>query len=100
MIKHIVCWKLINRTEPLDQCEDALAIKKVLEDLPGKIPGLITAEVGINTSTAESAYDLVLYSEFESKEALTSYQTHPAHVKAGQTVKPRTKERVMVDYEV
>ena len=100
MIKHIVCWKLVNRTEPLDQCEDALAIKTVLEGLPGKIPGLIKAEVGINYSTAESAYDLVLYSEFESKDALVTYQTHPAHVEVGKTVRPRTKDRVMVDYEV
>jgi hypothetical protein len=100
MIKHIVCWKLVNRTEPLGQCEDALAIKKVLEDLPGKIPGLIKAEVGINTSGADSAHDVVLYSELESKEALATYQTHPAHVEAGQTVRPRTQDRIMVDYEV
>jgi hypothetical protein len=100
MIKHIVCWKLINRTEPLDQCEDALAIKKVLEDLPGRIPGLIKAEVGIDTSGADSAHDIVLYSELESTEALSVYQTHPAHVEAGKTVRPRTKDRIMVDYEV
>ena len=30
MIKHIVIWKLKNKTTPIKECEDALAIKGCL----------------------------------------------------------------------
>ena len=100
MIKHIVCWNLLNRTEPVQECSDALAIKAALEGLAGRIPGLLSIEVGFDFSRIEPARDLVLYSEFESKEALEAYQKHPLHVAAATgVVRPRTRDRVMVDYE-
>ncbi len=100
MIKHIVCWKLKNRTEPICENPDALAIKQVLEALKGKVPGLLNIEVGFDYSLKDTAGDVVLYSEFESKSALKNYQNHPAHVEAGKTVRPRTCDRRMIDYEV
>lgn len=100
MIKHIVCWKLHNRSRPLSENPDALAVKEALEGLRGRIPGLIHLELGFDFSETESAGDIVLYTEFESREALQGYQHHPAHVEAGKTVRPRTCERRMIDYEV
>jgi len=97
MIKHIVCWQLIEE----NKLENALAIKTVLEDLNGKIDGLITIEVGINTpNTPANNWDIVLYSEFESLEALNNYQVHALHKAAGAIIKPLTTNRVCVDYEV
>lgn len=100
MIKHIVCWKLVNRTEPLAENPDALAIREALQRLRGRIPGLLHLEVGFDYSDKESAGDIVLYSEFASREALAYYQHHPLHVEAGKTVRPRTCERRMIDYEI
>jgi len=100
MIKHIVCWKLRNRTKPIQENCDATAIKAALEDLKGKIPGLLHIEVGFDFSGKDTAGDIVLYTEFESKEALLAYQEHPAHVAVRSIVRPRTCERRMIDYEV
>ena len=100
MIKHIVCWKLHNRSRPLSENPDAMAVKEALEGLRGRIPGLIHLELGFDFSETESAGDIVLYTEFESREALQGYQHHLAHVEAGKTVRPRTCERRMIDYEV
>ena len=100
MIKHIVCWKLVNRTEPLAKNPDALAICEALQGLRGRIPGLLHLEVGFDYSGKESAGDIVLYSEFASREALAAYQQHPLHVEAGKTVRPRTCQRRMIDYEI
>lgn len=100
MIKHIVCWKLMNRTEPLTENPDALAIRTALHNLRGRIPGLLHIEVGFDCSGKEAAGDIVLYSEFESWEALAGYQHHPLHIEVGKTVRPRTCERRMIDYEV
>lgn len=100
MIKHIVCWKLINRSTPLEENSDACAIREALEALRGKIPGLLHLELGFDFSCKESSGDIVLYTEFESKEALAGYQNHPAHVAAGKVVQLRTCERRMIDYEI
>lgn len=100
MIKHIVCWKLNKRTEPLQLNQDALAIKEALENLKGRIPGLLHIEVGFDYSNKESAGDIVLYSEFADRESLARYQNHPSHVAVGKVVRPRTHDRRMIDYEV
>jgi hypothetical protein len=100
MIKHIVCWRLRNRTKPLTENSDAIEIKAALEDLRGKIPGLVHLDVGFDFSGKDTAADIVLYTEFESKEALLAYQEHPAHVAVGKIVRPRTSERRMIDYDV
>lgn len=99
MIKHIVCWKLNKRSEPIHENPDALAIKKALENLQGEIPGLLHIEVGFDYSGKESAGDIVLYSEFVDKKSLADYQNHPAHVAVGKIVRPRTHDRRMIDYE-
>lgn len=99
MIKHIVSWKLNKRSEPLHENSDALAIKEALEDLRGRIPGLLHIEVGFDYSSKESAGDIVLYSEFIDKQSLADYQNHPAHVTVGKIVRPRTHDRRMIDYE-
>jgi hypothetical protein len=100
MIKHIVCWKLNERSEPLHMNEDALAIKSALENLKGEVPGLIHIEVGFDFSGKETAGDIVLYSEFTDRESLANYQHHPAHVAVGKIVRPRTCQRRMIDYEI
>ncbi len=101
MIKHIVIWKLKNKTYPLEKCADALAIKKGLEDLQGRIPGLQKVEVGFDYRGKETSGDIVLYSEFASQEALENYQNHPEHVRVGkEIVRPRTFGRIMIDYQI
>lgn len=100
MIKHIVCWRLLNRAKPLEENADAMAIQTALEGLRNTIPGLLHLELGLDFSGKDSAGDIVLYTEFESREALLAYQEHPAHVAVGKIVRPRTCERRMIDYEI
>jgi quinol monooxygenase YgiN len=95
MIKHIVTWRI---NEPLR--ENALRIKEALEGLNGKIPGLLRLEVGIDISRESESADVVLYSEFETRQALEAYQNHPAHAAVVPVVKAVRTERRVVDYEV
>jgi hypothetical protein len=98
LVKHIVCWDITDK-ENIE--EHAKQLKNALETLHGKISGLIKIEVGLNYSDSETSSDIVLYSEFESKEALSSYIKHPLHVEVGQKiVRPLTCNRRMIDYEV
>ncbi len=96
MIKHIVSWNLKNKGNP----GDAISVKNALEDLNGKIPGLLRLEVGIDFSFTGDSANLVLYSELESKEALATYQQHPEHLKAAEVVKASCCDRRVIDYEI
>lgn len=100
MIKHIVMWRLKETAHGNTKQENAKIIKEKLEALNGKIPGMLKMEVGIDFSKTESSADVVLYSEFETKEDLDNYQTHPEHKAVMPFVGEARLERRMVDYEV
>lgn len=99
MVKHIVMWKLKETAEGNGKEQNAGIIKEKLEGLRGRIPGLISIEVGIDVNRSEMAFDVVLYSEFESLEALQGYQKNPEHLKAAGFVRAVKENRVVVDYE-
>ncbi|MDD5329147.1 MAG: Dabb family protein [Sulfuricella sp.] len=97
MIKHIVVWRLDERAG--DKAANALRLKQLLEGLNGRIPGLLKLEVGIDFSRENESSDVVLVSEFESRQALEAYQTHPAHAEVAPFVKSVRSERRVIDYE-
>lgn len=76
-----------------------LKIKRGFEELSGQIPGLVHIEVGVDRSKVDYACDLVLYSVFESEEALQAYATHPAHFSLRQSIEGLRVTRHQVDYE-
>ena len=66
----------------------------------GKIPGLL--EISVQTEKLDSSTaDVMLYSVFESEEALKAYAVHPAHVEVANTkVRPFTASRACLDFIV
>jgi uncharacterized protein (DUF1330 family) len=92
MVRHIVMWKLNNKA-------DAAEIKRRLEALAGRIPGLLHLEVGVDFLASEQSADLVLIAELESRRALETYQAHPEHQAVAPLVKAAAISRVVVDYE-
>lgn len=99
MVKHIVFWKLHENANGKTKSENALSIKQQLESLNGKIPGLIHLEVGIDFLQSPESADVVLYSEFESKDALHAYAIHPLHKAVIPFIAEVRSERRVVDYE-
>lgn len=100
MVKHIVFWQLKDEAHGNDKAKNALLIKEKLEDLRGKIEGLTNIEVGINFLESSANYDVALYSEVVSKEALDFYQNHPLHQAVLPFVREAVNSRVAVDYEI
>jgi len=100
MIKHIVLWKLHAEANGKTKQENALEVKRLLEDMVGKVPEIITLEVGINYNTSPDDADVVLYSEFASKSDLEAYQVHPDHEAIKGFIKSVRSERRVIDYEV
>lgn len=100
MVKHIILWQLKDEFSEEQKKEIRKGIKEGLEDLVGKVPGLL--EVHVRTEfLGSSTADVMLDTTLESVEALKGYAVHPAHVAVADTkVRPYTKTRVCMDYEV
>jgi hypothetical protein len=100
MIKHIVFWRLKQDLTPADREAALQRIKQAFEALPGKIPGLTHIEIGFDYGRGPEASDIVLYSEFESREALAGYDVHPEHKALIPMVREVRTEKRVVDYEI
>jgi stress responsive alpha/beta barrel protein len=99
MMKHIVMWRLKDFTNGANKEENAKKLKSLLESLKGNISEIRCIEVGINVNPSNAAFDVVLYSEFDSLSDLEAYQKHPEHLKIVSFVNEVRLERGVVDYE-
>lgn len=98
MIRHIVMWRL-NGANPVERLKQAAEIKAALEGLNGKIPGMRLLEVGFDYSASDDSADICLYSEFDSREALSLYHENPEHLKVAPLVKQYRSDRRVADFE-
>lgn len=99
MIKHIVMWNVAGDTTE-DRQHAADFVRTRFEGLRGEVPGLLHLEVGLDHSRVDYACDVVLYTEFESQEALDAYATHPAHLRVKSELGQMRIARHQVDYAV
>ncbi|MDL2306852.1 Dabb family protein [Desulfovibrio sp. OttesenSCG-928-C06] len=101
MIKHIVWWTMKPEADGHTGAENAARIKKMGEELAGKIPGLLSIEMStdIKGSGTETP-TLVLQSSHPTVEALQEYAVHPLHVAVVDVVKVCAASRNSLDYEV
>lgn len=93
MVRHIVTY---NFKKDVDKQAAIAIIRKALEPLVGKIPGLKHLEVRLTFQ----GMDYALYSEFESRQALEDYAVHPLHLAAKDQFSHFIDTRVAADYEV
>lgn len=100
MVKHIILWQLKDELSGQEEEKVKREMKESLESLSGKIPGLIEIKVQTESLSSSNA-DIMLDSTFESEEALKGYSIHPDHVYvADKNVRPYTKTRICMDFEV
>jgi hypothetical protein len=100
MIKHIVFWRLNESAYGNDKKTNAQILKEKLLAMQDKVKGLLKVEVGFDFSYEKDSCDVVLYSEFTSKEALHQYQIHPDHEEIKKWLSEVRYERRVVDYEI
>jgi Stress responsive A/B Barrel Domain len=97
-IKHIVMWN-VRGDDPATRRAHMELVKREFESLGGQVPGLLCVEVGIDESRIDYACDVVLYTEFASREALAAYAVHPEHLRVKQALGDLRVARHQVDYE-
>ncbi|QSZ41543.1 Dabb family protein [Sulfurimonas aquatica] len=94
MIVHIVMFKF----QKEDMALNIAKVKHKLEKLEQLIPELKSIEVGVNFDESDRAFDLSLYSTFETQEDLEIYAGHEEHLKVVELIKSVTLESKVVDY--
>jgi len=95
MIKHIVFFKLKDRSP-----ESVATTVAVLRNMEGKIPELLSLEIGVDIIHSERSFDIALVSEVSSLENLQAYQVHPAHKEVIAHINEVKELSISVDYEV
>ncbi|MBR5899963.1 MAG: Dabb family protein [Clostridia bacterium] len=92
MIKHIVCFKLKN-------INDVDRSVEILKSMEGKVPQIISLEVGKDFLHSERSYDIILQVVVKDEQALNDYQNDAYHC---NVVKPHMhsvrSSSVAVDY--
>src|SRR6185503_9590366 len=77
MVRHIVMWRLKKELSDAEKERAYERIKAGFEALPGKIPGLLKMEIGLDFNQGPDASDLVLYSEFDSPPSSVARRSSP-----------------------
>jgi hypothetical protein len=99
MVKHIVLFKLKDTLSSEEKMQVMTSFKQAIEALPAQISVIRSIEVGFNINPAE-AWDIALYSEFDSLADVQAYAVHPNHVAVAQIIIPYVKSRACTDYEM
>jgi len=95
MFVHIVMFKFATE----NKAQNLLKAKQQLESLVGRVPSLLSMEVGIDELATARSFDLSLYSTFESRVGLSEYAVHPEHLKVVAFIKSVAELSRTVDYE-
>ena len=98
MVKHIVLWNFAEGLSEADKTQAGQKMKELLEPIRELVPGALRIQVLANGLPSGNR-EVALISEFETVEALKTYQEHPAHVEAGKYVRSVTRDRACTDYE-
>jgi heme-degrading monooxygenase HmoA len=98
-VKHIVMWD-VRGDDAAGRARNVALVKAQFESLRGRIPGLLHLEVGVDDSRIDAACDVVLVTEFESRQALADYARHPEHLRVRRALGDLRSARHQVDYEI
>lgn len=98
MVRHIVLWNFVEGLSDTEKREAGQKMKELLEPIKELVPGAVKIEL-LQNAQPTSNRDVALVSEFETVDALTTYQNHPAHVEVGKYVRSVTCDRACMDYE-
>src|SRR5260370_41719551 len=89
----------VKGTTSAEKSESVRRLKAAFDGVREAVPGLTVLEIGVGVSAIDYACDVVLYSEFESKEALNSYATHPEHLRVKRELADLSTARYQDDYD-
>lgn len=99
MIKHIVMWTFADEALGNAKAENVAEVARRLTRCAGIVDGMGAFQVATAQPGLEASFDLCLYSEFTSTDALAAYVAHPIHQDAAGLIRQVVTARVAFDYD-
>jgi len=99
MVRHIVLWRLHEEAKRTAWSAQASCVGPLVRAMRAQVRGLLRLELALNQTDAADAADLLLFSEFESWDALRAYETHPLHDELRILIGALRSERRVLNYE-
>lgn len=96
MVKHILFWQFSDAVNDENRREVLEMLSASVKNLEGKIPGLISCEIGENVVGTDC--DFVFFAEFEALDDIKVFQNHPLHIKHKELAAPYVQNRLAADY--
>lgn len=96
MVRHILFWQFSDAVRADNRAEVLERLRASVKGMEGKIPGLLSCEIGENVTGADC--DFVFFAEFTSLDALHDFQVHPLHMRHKEMAAPYVKNRLVADY--
>ena len=93
MLKHIVAFSAKN-SKDIDAIKQGLTM---LGDIPGVKHFSVQENLKLDT-ISDDAMDVVLYTEFESAEALEAFKQHEIYARCIDVVRPLRDKRIVLDF--
>lgn len=100
MIRHVVLWRLTDALRSHPEDLDMAGLQRSVAAMREGVPGLLRADIAQVREPGADAVDLAFFSEFDSWQALRTYEDHPLHLQFRRLVGPLRVERRVADYEV
>lgn len=96
MVRHVFLWKVKQNADPSE-------ILRILNTLPGNVPGIRNWTLGKHQGAPGASGDLwdyALVCDFDSLEALERYSDHPFHMKVVDQLTPMFSARAVCDFSL
>jgi len=73
-------------------------IRQSLLAMEGRIPTLLSIEVGVDVTRSGRSWDLALLTRFDDQDALEDYAAHPVHLEVVSMIREHATDVAAVDY--
>ena len=96
MVKHIVCFKLANRTDEL-----VSATRDIILSMRGKVPSALSVDAHCDELHSARSYDIILEVTVNDWKTLDEYQNDPYHCNVVKKHMHAVAESsIALDYEI
>ena len=96
MIKHVVCFKLLDNS-----IESKQETKNILMSMVGNVPSAKKVEVGMDFLGSPRSFDIILQVTLDSREDLDVYQKDEYHCNVVKTyMHSHISQSVAIDYDI
>jgi len=96
MIKHIVCFKLVENSE-----KNCLQAKTILESMVGKVPSAKNIEVHVDELKSPRSFDIILEVLVDSWDMLDTYQNDLYHCNiVKKHMHAVSQQSIALDFEI